>query len=299
MTLLALALLTGCRGEPLWPTEPAPARCDPDGLPAGETVLPLTHESLPRNTLVWAPRTAGPHDLVVSLHDFRGDPRRQAHYSGWVAFAAEAGAVLAAPDGRSATWNVGNGCCGRAAEKSSADRELLDRVATTLDETACTSGRLLATGIGNGAMMAHRWACESDAVDAVVSVGGALQLDDCPVTRPIPVVHYHGDADRQYPAAGSEGWPEQGPVKPASAALDLWKRRNRVTGDPVHTEQGALSCDRWDGDAPVVWCTVRGMKDIWPGSSEWPSDPAVPLSDAAAGPWREVIVPWWDAHLPR
>ena len=293
-TLLALS---ACAPTQVWSETPLPARCAAGGLPQGEAVLGLTHEKQPRSTLLWAPASAGPHDLVVDLHDFRAEPRRQAHYSTWVPFAQQIGALLAAPDGRSSTWNAGNNCCGKAAEKESTDRELLDRVADIAEATGCTSGRVLATGIGNGGMMAERWACESDRVDAVVSVGGALQLDTCENKRPIPIVHYHGDQDTQYPVGGSVGYPEQGTAKPASAALEIWKIRNRVVGPPIHSEGGALTCDRWEGAAPVVWCTVHGMKDSWPGSQEWPAEPAFPLSDATTGPYNEVIIPWWNTNL--
>lgn len=292
-------VLAGCPGAQVWPDVAPAAACDADGLPRGESLLRVEHVDGSRTALMWAPASAGPHDVVVDLHDFRAEPRRQAHYSLWIPHAAAIGAVLVAPDGKNATWNVGNECCGKAAEKGHADRELLDAMAARVDATACTSGRVLATGIGNGGMMAHRWACESDVVDAVVSVGGALQLEACENARPIPVVHYHGDRDEQYPVGGSAGYPDQGAARPTAHALAAWKARNRVVGEPVHTEQGALVCDRWEGAAPVVWCTVRGMVDVWPGSADVPADPAAPLSDATAGAWAEVIRPWWDANLPR
>jgi polyhydroxybutyrate depolymerase len=288
--------LAACRPTPVWPETPSDAACSAGGLPADESILRLTEEEEPRTALVWGPQSAGPHDVVVNLHEFRAEPRRQNHYSRWVPEAAARGMLLVGPDGRSATWNVGNGCCGKAGEKGYDDVRFLDDVAARIEVTGCTTGRVLATGIGNGGMMAERWACESDVPDAVVSVGGALQLPTCENARPIPIVHYHGEKDTMYPADGSKPRDDSESTIPVAKAIEAWKARNHATGAPVHTEQGALSCDRWDGDAPVVWCTVKGMADVWPGSAEWPVDPNVPLSDATVGALDAVIRPWWEAH---
>ncbi|MBA2320601.1 MAG: hypothetical protein H0V89_05535 [Deltaproteobacteria bacterium] len=287
---MILALLVGCGSATLWPDTVAEP-CAAGALPEGETVLRFEHGNAPRTALLWAPRSVGPRDVVVNLHDFRAEPRRQAHYSRWVPAAAARDMLLVGADGRSATWNVGNGCCGKSAEKDSDDKGFLDLLYQRVEATACPSGRVLATGIGNGAMMAHRWACESDVADALISVGGALQLASCENDRPIPLVHYHGDRDEQYPLGGSRE------VLPLSAALEVWKRRNQVTGPPVAFEEGALSCQRWEGAAPIVSCTVHGMNDIWPGSEEFPADPAVPLSDATEGAFAGIILPWWEANL--
>lgn len=295
MTLLLFAL--GCQNPTLWPEAPPPTPCAAGALPAGESLLRLAHAGKQRAGLVWAPRAAGPRDLVVNLHEHRSEPRRQAHYSGWVAAAEALGMLLLAPDGSSSTWNAGGGCCGKAAEKDAKDADFLEFAAERVATTGCASGRVLATGIGNGAMMAHRWACSSNTVDAVISVGGALQLDDCPVARPIPVVHYHGDQDQLYPLSGGSAFDHgQGSPRPEADALAAWKARNRVHGAPVRHEQGALRCDRWTGDAPLVWCTVVGMADLWPGAAGWPADPGDPLSDATQGAFTSVVRPYWDAH---
>ncbi len=287
---MILTLLFACGSAVVWPDQVADP-CAAGALPSGEALLRLQHDGVPRSALFWAPSAPGPRDVVVNLHDFRTEPRRQAHYSRWVPVAAARQLLLVAPDGRSATWNVGNGCCGRSVEKHSDDRGFLDTVAARVASTGCPTGRLLATGIGNGGMMAHRWACESDDVDAVISVGGALQLDTCANPRAIPLVHYHGDADTQYPAGGNAE------ALPLAAAIELWKLRNRVSGPPVETRSGALSCQRWDGAAPIVSCTVHGMVDVWPGSAEWPVDPNVPLSDATEAAFADVVLPWWNANL--
>jgi polyhydroxybutyrate depolymerase len=286
---MILTWLLACRAEVVWP-ERIDDACAASALPTGEALLRLDHDGVPRSALIWAPPAAGPRDVVFDLHDFRAEPRRQAWYSRWVPTAAVRGMVLVAPDGRSATWNAGHGCCGRSVEKHSDDRGFLDEVARRIDATTCPTGHLLATGIGNGGMMAHRWACEADVVDAVVSVGGALQLDTCDNPRPIPLVHYHGDADTQYPAQGNDE------ALPLAHALDLWKRRNQVVEPPVALNGGAFSCLRWDGAAPVVSCTVHGMVDIWPGSEEFPTDASFTLSDATEGALTAVVLPWWNAH---
>lgn len=277
-------LLSACATQTPWP-ERAPAdACAAGALPDEELVLRLEHGQV-RSALVWPGASKGPRDVVVNLHEFRAEPRRQNHYSGWVPHAREVGAVLVGPDGRYATWNAGT-CCGKAAEKRVDDVGYLDALVARIDAVGCTSGKVLATGIGNGAMMAHRWACESDVVDGVVSVGGALQVDACPVERPIPVLHYHGALDTFYPAEGAED------LRSVEHALALWRARNQAEGEPVVEHFGQVTCRTWQGAAPVRSCVVEGMGASWPGAADTRIESDSPLADATRGAFAWIRAHW-------
>lgn len=284
-----LLLLAGCATQPTWPEPPADAgsrdACAIDALPDDEVVLRMSHDDKARSALVWAGRSAGPRDVVVNLHEYRAEPKRQAHYSGWVPFAREIGAILVGPDGKSATWNAG-GCCGRSVYKRINDVGFLDEMLTKIDASGCTSGKVLATGIGNGGMMAQGWACESDAVDAVISVGGALQVEACTATRPIPILHYHGSEDEFYPADGSKGH------LPVEEALAIWRARNKATGEPVVETHGDLTCRTWEGEAPVRSCVVEGMHAMWPGAADTSIESDSPLADATRGGFAWIREHW-------
>lgn len=302
LPLVALGAGLACSGgQPHWPETAPDAPCDPaswprDGFAGGGIVMDVPSGGRTRRAVVWVPETPGPWDVVVDLHEFRSDPVRQQAYSGWVPFGTDQGALVVAPDGKSATWNAGP-CCGKAHEKGIDDVAFLDAVMARLDATACTTGRVLATGIGNGGMMAHTWACETDTVDAVVSVGGALQLDTCTTTRPIPLLHYHGVDDGFIPAKGGPGILE-GDHKPVASAEALWRTRNGAADAEVTTTtDGALTCRRTDGSAPTVFCDVAGMKDAWPSAADAPIESDDPLKDATRGAWAWVKAAW-DAPTP-
>jgi polyhydroxybutyrate depolymerase len=283
---LAVATLAACGRQPHWPetadATPSDA-CAAGAYPDEAMVLQLAHGGRTRRALVWAPPTAGPHDVVVNLHEYRSDPERQAHYSRWVPLARRVNAILVAPDGRAATWNAG-GCCGKAAEEGTDDVAFLDAVVAAVEAHGCTSGRVLATGIGNGGMMAEHWAWLSNVPDAVISVGGALQNVPLPdAARPVPVLHYHGENDAFLPADGSLGKALK-ITRPIADATAAWVSRNGAA--PVLSEDdAAMRCARWEGRAPVVSCTVLGMADQWPGGDDAPTPTAHRLARAADDGW--------------
>ncbi|MCB9664746.1 MAG: hypothetical protein H6732_11580 [Alphaproteobacteria bacterium] len=301
--LAALALLiavgVACGHPSVLPADRPDGACDAGAFGAGPHLVGLEAGGVSRRALVWMPPGPGPHDVVVDLHEFRSDPERQQHYSGWLELAARTDAILVGPDGRSATWNAGP-CCGRAQEKGVDDVAFLDAVIARLDAVACTSGRVLATGIGNGAMMAERWACASDVPDAVISVGGSLQLDTCERTRPIPWLHYHGALDDFAPPGGGEGrlpTTRGGGHLPVEHAVAAWRARNQATATTTDHHDG-LACATSDGAAPTVSCVVDGMADLWPGAANAPTHPGHPLAHAARDGWRWVRDAWATAEAP-
>lgn len=293
--VVGLVFGAACRTQPHWPVDP-PGRCTPDAFPAGETVLDVTVHGKPRRALGWVPTTAGPWDVAIVLHEYRSDPRRQLAYSGWVPFGPEHGVLTIAPDGVSSTWNAGS-CCGRSHEKGTDDVAFLDALVAKLDATGCTTGRVVATGIGNGGMMAERWAWTSDVPDAVVSVGGALQQPDSTGGRPVPVLHLHGTADPFLPIDGSRGIlardEGRGATTPVGVSHQAWARRNRASGAPTVHASGPIACLTRPGDAPTALCLIDGATDTWPGAADARLDVEHPLADATAGGWA-----WAMAQLP-
>lgn len=271
--------LVACTQTQLPETAPAD-RCAAGAIPAGQPLaMRVDDGKRGRGAIVWFPSGAGPHDVVVNLHEFNANPERQANYSGWIAEAERVNAILVGPDGKTATWNAG-ACCGKAMERNIDDVAYLDALVARVDAVGCTTGRVLVTGIGAGAMMAHRWACESDVPDALVSVGGELQRDACLGKRPIPALMLHGAHDRWMPMDGSGGH------SPTIHAVAQWRLRDRAApvADPV---RAGLVCRRWEGEAPVELCVVEGMGDRWPGASD--SGTTV---DATALSWAWTTDAW-------
>jgi polyhydroxybutyrate depolymerase len=289
--LPVLTALVACT-QPHVPDSRPAGVCEEGAFPRMEHVLQVQVGGRTRRALVWFPPQAGPHDVVVNLHEFRANPRTQVRYSGWADHVAESGAIVVAPDARYAVWNAGE-CCGRAVEKHVDDVAFLDAVIEELDRVACTSGRVMATGIGNGAMMAWMWSCESQAVDAVVSVGGSLQWRECRNPRPVPLLHYHGSEDRFIPmdAAPVGLVAQEGIERTLEHGLGIWAARNHAT-EARTVKVGDLHCREFEGAARMTACTVEGGQDTWPGAPDGQVKSESVLADATEGAWAWVQEAW-------
>jgi len=288
------ALLAACT-QPHLPDERPADACAAGAWPRTEVAVRMKVGRSERSAIVLFPATEGPHDVVFNLHEFRSNPRTQLRYSGWAGHVTQASAIVVAPDARYATWNAG-ACCGRSVEKHVDDVVFLDALAARIDAVACTTGRHVATGIGNGAMMAQMWSCESDVPDAVVSVGGSLQWRECRNARPVPLLHYHGADDAFIPMDGRPvglGAQERIPY-PLDHALTAWAGRNRAT-EREPAVDGALRCRRWTGDAPMSACVIDGGADTWPGSPGAEVSSESPLRDATMGAIGWVREAWGSA----
>jgi polyhydroxybutyrate depolymerase len=63
--------------------------------------------------------------------------------------------------------------------------------------------RIFATGISEGAQMAYRLACDPRSpLAAVASVSGSYEYDECHPPQPIPILEFHGTADKLIPFYG-------------------------------------------------------------------------------------------------
>lgn len=268
-----VALVAGCPSAPHFPeTQPANA-CSVGAIQTGEQVLQLDVDGKMRQALVWMPEVEGPYTVLVNLHSFRSEPRRVAHYMKLVEWAKDKPVILVGADGKTATWNAGE-CCGKAAERGYDDVAFLDALVERIDAVSCTNGEVVVSGLGNGAMMAHRWACESDTPDALLTAGGTLQMESCARTTPLPVLHFHGDADEYAPLDGSGGH------RPVEHGLAEWRRINGVTSPPTELSDGEMACSLWSGAQPVSYCQIAGGFNGWPGAADMPVNSVLPFADA-------------------
>lgn len=181
------------------------------------------------------------------------------------------------------TFNAGN-CCGTALERNVDDisyfRALLDdlRQAVNVD-----SSRVYATGMSNGAMMAHKLACElSDRITAIAPVGGGIGITTCKPVRPISALQIHGNEDEFYPFHGGVGprSPTQTNFISIPATVSGWVSRNGCSPSPTVTWEPDR--DPRDGtrvrkevyslcreEAEVVLYVVEGGGHTWPGGWQY------------------------------
>lgn len=148
--------------------------------------------------------------------------------------------------------------------------------------------RVFATGISNGAAMAHRLACGmADRIAAIASVAGGNQysvFQPCSPSRPVPVVEFHGTQDTAWPYGTdsddrvlSNG---EGIAISVPHTVDGWARRNGCASRPISDllpnrdagDGSFVSRDRYLGcrqGADVVLYRIFGGGHMWPDGFQW------------------------------
>jgi polyhydroxybutyrate depolymerase len=148
--------------------------------------------------------------------------------------------------------------------------------------------RIYADGLSNGGGMAFVLSCTlSDRIAAVGMVAAAQSLpwDWCTDRRPVPMIAFHGTADRLVPYEGGTSW--VGPVSfpDVSRWTASWARRNRCGPDPVETTVAAdvTRRDYTDcaDDAAVVLFTIHGGAIRGPAASLCRSGSSEPRAAAS------------------
>ncbi len=153
--------------------------------------------------------------LVIVLHGGLGNAGSVEASTGMNAVADSGGFIVAYPDGTGGrigkmkdrrTWNAGK-CCGRAVKQRVDD---IAFIAAMIEDIGTSQPvdlrRVYVTGMSNGAMLAYRLACEiPEKLAAIIPVSGTLAVNDCSKAKDVPVMHIHGDNDRNVPLAGGVG----------------------------------------------------------------------------------------------
>jgi len=246
------------------------------GVSPGDSTHALTHDGLERTYLMHVPPgydATRPTAVVLAYHGFGLRAEEMARISKLSEQADASGFIVIYPNGtgESSSWNGGH-CCGEAAAKSVDDvdftRALLDELDTIINLDA---SRVYATGFSNGSLFAYELACQlSDRIAAIGPVGATQVRDDqeaCHPARSVPVIHFHGTADRLNPydgatnAAGFE-------FLSVKDAITHWVEANGCPAGPQHTESGSIEHDMYSPcsqGASVELYTIVGGEHAWPG----------------------------------
>lgn len=202
--------------------------------------------------------------LVLNFHGYSSNATQQEQVSRMSVKADAAGFISVYPEGLGdpQAWHIGPG------ENWQADLAFVRQLVTTLEsQWSIDPTRIYATGISNGAQMANRLGCEmADTLAAIAPVsGGYFAREACAPTRPVPVVAFHGTADKLLPYTGD--LPLLLPVRDWAAN---WATHNGCNSAPTTTfQQGEVTGETW-GDcqagADVTLYTIEGKGHSWPGS---------------------------------
>jgi polyhydroxybutyrate depolymerase len=222
-------------------------------------------------------------------------PSVQMEISQWNRVADENGFIVVYPAGRGAgpkTWFMD----GWQTPSSMPDvvfiSELIDKLEAAYN---IDPARIYANGLSNGAGMAFTLSCTlSDRIAAIGAVAAAqlLPWSWCADSHPVPMIAFHGTADRITPYNGGKVWiaPEPFPSVPEWARS--WAQRNRCASEPVDaamaTDVTRRTYPNCADDAAVVLYTIHGGGHTWPGGTplpEWTVGPTSRSIDATSLMW--------------
>ncbi|MFZ1626486.1 MAG: PHB depolymerase family esterase [Candidatus Moraniibacteriota bacterium] len=221
--------------------------------------------------------------LILFFHGGGGHMEQAAADYGWKEKADQEGFIVAFPNGSSrllrqhlATWNAGN-CCGYARDQKVDDVGFVRQVIADIERQAnIDTGKIFATGMSNGGMMAHRLACDmADTFAAVASVAGTDGTPVCTPSRPISVMHIHAKDDTHVlygGGAGEDVFRDESKVADFTSVDETvrrWVERNRVDTTPkrvleVPGAYGDLYTSK-QNNAQVVLVVAETGGHFWPG----------------------------------
>lgn len=254
-------------------------------LSPGEHLRTLTVDGRERRYLVYVPASAvftRPAALHLSFHGSNSNGQIQMEFSGLNSHADQHGYALVYPFGtgqreRLLFWNAGN-CCGDAFLSQVDDVAFVRALLVELERLVPVDpGRIFASGMSNGAMLAYRLANElADTIAAIAPIAGPMGFRLVAPSRPVPVIHFHGDEDEFTPYLGGVGKRSATGTNHISVpeTIQAWAAANECPLQPTITTLRPTVQDGTvielheykpgrDG-AEVVLYLIRGGGHTWP-----------------------------------
>lgn len=172
-------------------------------------------------------------------------------------------------------------------------RFISDVIGTLRADYNIDPARIYANGLSNGGGMAFVLSCTlSDRIAAVgmVSAAQTLPWNWCTDPRPVPMVAFHGTADRAVPYGGGRSWVADVPFPNVPMWAANWARRNRCAPAPIDVRVAPNVTRRTFGGcaAPVELFTIQDGGHDWPGGGalpEWLCGPISRSIDATSVMW--------------
>lgn len=249
-----------------------------------------------REYLLYVPNSyvsTSPAPLVISMHGAGLWGAAQMEVSQWNEVAEREGLIVVYPTGLRghgpAHW--------RGDEDGGRDITFIaDLIDTLAAKYNIDPARIYANGLSNGGGMSFVLSCTlSDRIAAVGLVEAALfrPVSWCPDRRLVPMIAFHGTADRFTAYTGGTSWVAAHHVFPNIPRFTAdWARRNRCEPTPVDAavvggvrREYANCADRAD----VVLYTIVGGGHTWPGGGplpEWFVGPTNTDIDATSLMWE-------------
>lgn len=270
----------------------------------GDYDFSLIHDGLSRKYKVHVPPSydkISKTPAIIAIHGGAGNADGSINFFQLNPKSDKEGFIVVYPEGTGpvvlgelrGSWNGGR-CCNPALENNVDDVGFIRAMIDKLEKDfAVDKKRIYATGMSNGAIMSYALACNlSDKIAAIAPIGSVGLYNECNLTRPVPVMHFHGTAD---PCAKYEGCdlcmgcvaiflqklgfdiePQYMAVISVPKFIDEWRQKNGCSSKTKITYQnGNASCNTYQGcqkNAETTLCTIVGMGHTWPGSADYGID---------------------------
>jgi polyhydroxybutyrate depolymerase len=254
----------------------------PPPLPPGDHDRTIKVDGRPRSYHVHVPPQydpAKPIPVVIALHGGGTNASMMAKMSQLSKKSDEAGFLVIYPNGTGIGLLNFNAGGRRDCIKDEPDD--VKYIGAVLDEVGCLasidSKRIYATGLSNGGMMCYRLAAEmSDRIAAIAPVAGTMAIEKATPTKPVPIMHFHGTADKIVPPTGpARGTPSFLTFKTLDETLQLWRKINECPdkAQEVHFEDKAkdgttvrqLTYGPGKNGSEVILIEIEGGGHTWPG----------------------------------
>jgi polyhydroxybutyrate depolymerase len=249
----------------------------------GFSLVNFAHAGETRPYYLYVPAAvrAAAAPLLLELHGRGINSLMFDRMTGFHATAGQHGFVLVLPTAIDETWNDGRDPRGQARDDIS---YLLAVIEDVQKRTPVDEQRVYAAGMSNGATMTGRLACEHPApLAAIAQVAGtaaAAIVEGARVSRPVPIINFHGAADRYAPYTGGNRHGLRARIlvrrawRPAIGVDDwarFWIAANRaINGPQLHVLPPDTSARTWHGDTPssdITFYRIDRGGHTWPGSS--------------------------------
>ncbi|MEO8499836.1 MAG: PHB depolymerase family esterase, partial [Vicinamibacteria bacterium] len=239
-----------------------------------------------REYLLYVPSTydrAKPSPLVISMHGAAIWPAAERDISLWNAVAERHGFIVVYPSAISRgprAWHMGQSSIARNV------RFISDLIDTLKAGYNIDSTRIYADGLSNGGGMAFVLSCMSDRIAAVGLVASAqlLPFGWCKSERAVPMIAFHGTADRAALYHGGKSWAVPNPLPGIPTFTASWALRNRCDPSPIESAAAAdvtrLEYRGCADNSSVVLYTVKGGGHSWPGGGRFPEWVAGPMTNS-------------------
>ncbi len=234
-----------------------------------------------REYLLYVPRSydrARPTPLVISMHGAMNWPAFQMRISQWNRAADANGFIVVYPSGTGTgpkTWFMEGA---RTPSRMPDVRFIADLIDTLEAAYNIDSTRIYANGLSNGGGMAFVLSCTlSHRIAAIGAVSAAQSLpwSWCADSTPMPMIAFHGTADRIVPYDGGKVWMAPEPFPGVAAWVANWAQRNHCGPTPsqsvVAPDVIRIEYTSCADDAAVVLYTIQGEGHQWPGGKPIPA----------------------------